>query len=264
MLRLQTLYETRCAALERFVAFTVLFYWLGKDVQDFWRLPIWLGQLKYDMSRTHSIMRVATTASPVSGMEVRDKMLEMQEETLRKRALVVLQVFAAKWLVAQDGVTSTPQRIDRMRLVLLGKYGHETEENKPEEKRPLVRSRRPSATQMPLVKTRRHTAPHMHFGTGRDGTGRDGEISKAATDVDPFQVASGNFMEPRADMPPSMAQSSTFMASVRSMPLKPNGSMAAEVSAASPPAELLQLPLPMAAPVLPNPNPNPNPNPSQR
>ena len=25
----------------------------------------------YDMSRTHSIMRIATTASPVSGMEVR-------------------------------------------------------------------------------------------------------------------------------------------------------------------------------------------------
>ena len=48
----------------------MLFYHLGKAVQDFWRLPLWLGQLSYDMSRTHSIMRVATTASPVSGMEV--------------------------------------------------------------------------------------------------------------------------------------------------------------------------------------------------
>ena len=116
----------------------MLFYHLGKAVQDFWRLPLWLGQLSYDMSRTHSIMRVATTASPVSGMEVRDKMLEMQEETTRRRALTVLQIFAAKWIVAQDGITSTPLRIDRMRLVLLGKYGHETEEKKT----PLVRVRR--------------------------------------------------------------------------------------------------------------------------
>ena len=66
-------------------------------------------------------------------------MLEMQEETTRRRALTVLQIFAAKWIVAQDGITSTPLRIDRMRLVLLGKYGHETEE-----KTPLVRKRRPS------------------------------------------------------------------------------------------------------------------------
>jgi hypothetical protein len=30
-----------------------------------------LGALTYDMSRTHSIMRIATTASPVSGAEVK-------------------------------------------------------------------------------------------------------------------------------------------------------------------------------------------------
>ncbi len=70
---LQTLYETRCAALERFVGFAVIFYTLAKGVQDFWRWPLFLGQLKYDMSRTHSIMRVATTASPVSGMEARTR-----------------------------------------------------------------------------------------------------------------------------------------------------------------------------------------------
>jgi hypothetical protein len=29
-----------------------------------------LGYLNYDMSRTHSIMRIATTASPISGAEV--------------------------------------------------------------------------------------------------------------------------------------------------------------------------------------------------
>ena len=42
----------------------VMFHELGKRVQDFW--PTWtLGYLGYDMSRTHSIMRIATTASPV-------------------------------------------------------------------------------------------------------------------------------------------------------------------------------------------------------
>ena len=38
----------------------------------FW-LSWTFGYLKYDMARTHSIMRVATTACPVSGMEVRER-----------------------------------------------------------------------------------------------------------------------------------------------------------------------------------------------
>ena len=71
---------------------------MGKDVADFWanvslgflgsaRAPVgtcvrlaachankeakWLNarRRRYDMSRTHSIMRIATTASPVSGAE---------------------------------------------------------------------------------------------------------------------------------------------------------------------------------------------------
>jgi hypothetical protein len=37
--------------------------------QDWWPM-VSLGFLNYDMSRTHSIMRVATTASPISGSEV--------------------------------------------------------------------------------------------------------------------------------------------------------------------------------------------------
>ena len=45
------------------------------------------------MSRTHSIMRIATTASPVSGSEVRFKMLELAGETRRKWAVRTLQLF---------------------------------------------------------------------------------------------------------------------------------------------------------------------------
>ena len=49
--------------------------------------------LGYDMSRTQSIMRIATTASPVGGSEVRHKMLELAEETRRKWAVRTLQLF---------------------------------------------------------------------------------------------------------------------------------------------------------------------------
>lgn len=58
---------------------------MGKSVADFWKRST-LGIFRYDMSRTQSILRVATTASPVSAMEVRDRMLAIREEILRIRA----------------------------------------------------------------------------------------------------------------------------------------------------------------------------------
>ena len=39
---------------------------MAKSVQDFWS-KVSFGLLGYDMSRSQSIMRIATTASPVSG-----------------------------------------------------------------------------------------------------------------------------------------------------------------------------------------------------
>jgi hypothetical protein len=70
------LYEARIASLQRFVSMSVMFHEMGKRVQDFWP-AVSCGYLGYDMSRTHSIMRIATTASPVSGAEVRDRMVHM-------------------------------------------------------------------------------------------------------------------------------------------------------------------------------------------
>ena len=46
---------------------------MGLRVQNFWTYMSF-GLLGYDMSRTHSIMRIATTASPVSGAAVRGRM----------------------------------------------------------------------------------------------------------------------------------------------------------------------------------------------
>jgi len=79
------LYESRIASLQRLVSFFVMFHAMGKRVQDFWPF-VSLGLLNYDMSRTHSIMRIATTASPVSGAEVRHKMIVLRQKLLVDRA----------------------------------------------------------------------------------------------------------------------------------------------------------------------------------
>jgi len=83
------LYEGRIASLQRAVAMFVMFHELGKRVQDFWP-SFTFGYLGYDMSRTHSIMRIATTASPVSGAEVRDRTLELARKTKVKWALAMI------------------------------------------------------------------------------------------------------------------------------------------------------------------------------
>ena len=67
----QELYESRIASMQRFVAMTVLFHQMGARVQNFF-VNISLGLLGYRMDRSHSIMRIATTASPISGAEIRD------------------------------------------------------------------------------------------------------------------------------------------------------------------------------------------------
>ena len=70
------LYETRVASMQRAVAMYVMFHEMGKRCAQFW--PNWsLGALRYRMDRTHSIMRIATTASPVSGSEVRSQMHQL-------------------------------------------------------------------------------------------------------------------------------------------------------------------------------------------
>jgi len=74
----QVLYETRLASLQRFVGFLVLFHTMAKKVQDFWSF-VSFGLLSYDMSRSQSMLRVATTASPVSGSDVREQILALEQ-----------------------------------------------------------------------------------------------------------------------------------------------------------------------------------------
>jgi hypothetical protein len=54
-----------------------MFHQMGMRVQNFFE-KYSLGFLVYRMDRTHSIMRIATTASPISGSDVRQRMRHMQ------------------------------------------------------------------------------------------------------------------------------------------------------------------------------------------
>lgn len=68
----QELYESRIASLQRFVAMTVMFHQMGDRVESFFSKNSF-DLLGYRKERTHSIMRIATTASPISGADVRER-----------------------------------------------------------------------------------------------------------------------------------------------------------------------------------------------
>ena len=85
----QALYETRCAPLQRCVGFMVLFHAMAN------RSPTWrvasAGVLGYDLSRTQSILRVATTACPTGGSEVRERMVALEAWSDERWAALVIQ-----------------------------------------------------------------------------------------------------------------------------------------------------------------------------
>lgn len=58
------LYETRIASMQRFVAMCVFFHHISKRVERFFA-NISFGWWAYRIDRTHSIVRIATTASPI-------------------------------------------------------------------------------------------------------------------------------------------------------------------------------------------------------
>jgi EF-hand domain pair len=94
----QELYETRIASLQRFVAMTVMFHQMGKRVQDFFA-KISFGFFGYRMDRTHSIMRIATTASPISGSDVRQRMRHLQ---LLKKVNHSINVISSAYLAYKN------------------------------------------------------------------------------------------------------------------------------------------------------------------
>jgi len=87
---LQLLTESRFDSMQRRVSFGVMVHAMGKMVQAFWPIASF-GLLGYDMSRSQSSMRVATTASPVSGTEVRDITMDIAVQTRHARAASTVQ-----------------------------------------------------------------------------------------------------------------------------------------------------------------------------
>eukprot|EP00854_Cymbomonas_tetramitiformis_P009250 gene9250-10957_t len=87
---IQHLYESRMASLQRLVAFMVMFHEMGQRVQDFWP-RVSFGMLGYKMDRTHSIMRIATTASPIPASDVRGRMKEIVEAASLRKAEIIIR-----------------------------------------------------------------------------------------------------------------------------------------------------------------------------
>jgi EF-hand domain pair len=94
----QELYETRIASMQRFVAMTVMFHQMGRRTEQFFA-KISFGLLGYRMDRTHSIMRIATTASPVSGADVRQRMKHLH---LLKKVQRSIHVISLSYLRYRD------------------------------------------------------------------------------------------------------------------------------------------------------------------
>ncbi len=90
----QELYESRIASAQRFVAMCVMFHSLGSNVQNFFS-TMSFGFLGYRMERSHSIMRIASTASPVSGSEIRDRAKIIYYTNKIRKSLFVI---SSHWL----------------------------------------------------------------------------------------------------------------------------------------------------------------------
>ena len=102
------LYESRIASMQRLVSFFVMFHSMGKGVQDFWStgVPGAVG-LGYEMDRTHSIMRIATTASPVSGAALRERIKSNLLDAQYLRATNALRTLVHIWLYGYRAVFSS-------------------------------------------------------------------------------------------------------------------------------------------------------------
>lgn len=100
------LYESRIASMQRFVAMTVMFHQMGLRVESFFP-KISFGLLGYRKDRTHSIMRIATTASPVSGADVRARMMELHLRFKIQKAVNLVASHYKEWK-RSGKITSNP------------------------------------------------------------------------------------------------------------------------------------------------------------
>jgi hypothetical protein len=102
----QELYETRIASMQRFVAMCVLFHRMGSRVERFFA-TLSFGWWGYRMDRTHSIVRIATTASPISGADVRQRMEHLRLWKLVLNSVHLIEVTYWNYLKKKTKTTTT-------------------------------------------------------------------------------------------------------------------------------------------------------------
>lgn len=101
----QELYESRVASMQRFVSLCVMFHEMGRRVESFFS-AISFGLWSYRMDRTHSIMRIATTASPISGASVRRSMEHLR---LLKKVQTSVDTISSAYLSYKKRKMSMPE-----------------------------------------------------------------------------------------------------------------------------------------------------------
>ncbi|EKX36351.1 hypothetical protein GUITHDRAFT_155261 [Guillardia theta CCMP2712] len=90
----EIMYENRFASLERYVAFLVFFHAMAKRVASFPLLP-------FDISRSQSQLRIATTAAPISAAEV-----EREWATDKSASLLDVQITSSD--MSRHGASAKP------------------------------------------------------------------------------------------------------------------------------------------------------------
>ena len=90
----EIMYENRFASLERYVAFLVFFHAMAKRVASFPLLP-------FDISRSQSQLRIATTAAPISAAEV-------EREWATDKSASLLDVHITSSDMSRHGASAKP------------------------------------------------------------------------------------------------------------------------------------------------------------
>lgn len=121
----QELYETRIASMQRFVAMCVLFHHMSTRVERFFA-NLSCGWWAYRMDRTHSIVRIATTASPISGADVRQRIEHLRLWKVVLNSVHLIEVAYLKHLKKKRGMGGLDSTSSR-RLVHRKSKGRATE-----------------------------------------------------------------------------------------------------------------------------------------
>lgn len=100
---MEALLESRFLSLERLISFFVLFHALAARVAGAW-------PLNFDVSRSQSGLRIATTAAPITASDIERTLAEMQAERVIRGA-------SGRHAAIMEGWRSASERAVRLRAL---------------------------------------------------------------------------------------------------------------------------------------------------